>query len=80
MRYRQITQKLRLQYGPGKPDVVSERPRHEASGRYLDNGETYVELTGEEVGVDVAMLLAIGAIEPLPEPKRATAKKGDADG
>lgn len=72
--YRQITHKLRLQYGPGKPDIVSERPsRRNREGRRVytdsDDNPTLVELTGAEVGCDVEMLIAQNAIQPYTPPK-----------
>ncbi len=71
--YRQYSLRLRLQYGPGRPDVNSTRPHHEtADGRRIyddsDEAPTLVLLTGEEVGIDVAMLLAAGSIAPYDGP------------
>lgn len=77
--YRQVAHRLRIQGAPGKPDRISERPRHKASRRFLDSDEdpTLVKLR-EGDPVDVDFLLGIGAIEPH-QPRKAS-KKGAASG
>lgn len=67
MKFCQHAQRLRLQFGPGRPDVVSERPRNKKSGVYLDGpAGTQVDVPDDAVGIDRAMLLANGALAPLP--------------
>lgn len=78
--YLQHTHRLRRSY-PGRPDVVSERPRHKRTGQFLDaDNPTTVTFTGEEVNVDIDFLLRIGAIAPLPAqpapPEPPAGKKG----
>ena len=81
--YRQITHRLRLQMGPGKPDVTSERPRQKKTGIYLDIGPdgrstTTVDIPADALA-DVPGLLRVGAIEALP-PEPAPAVKGGKGG
>jgi hypothetical protein len=61
--YRQLTQRLRVQR-PGRPDLVSERPREEGGARrFLDSDAAPTLVTFEDGElVDVAWLLRIGAI------------------
>ena len=66
MQYRQIAHRLRVQRGPGNPDLVSERPRAGRRGNwaeYLDSDEkpTLVEFD-KLCRVDAAHLMKIGAI------------------
>lgn len=68
MLYRQLARILVLRY-PGQPQVKSIRPHRELSNgnvRFLDTDEepTLVELTGEERGLRVDLLLKTGAIAP----------------
>lgn len=71
MRYRQIAHRLRIAYGPGRPDVVSERPAkvnaRTGERTYLDTEAPTVVEIGDDALVDVATLLACGAIARLPE-------------
>lgn len=82
--YIQIARKLRLQYGPGKPDIVSERPtRNTDTGRVYTDSEdnpTLVTLTGEEVGLNVELLIRSGGIIPRPRHKPAPAPPKDKEG
>lgn len=73
--YRQLAHKLRIQRGPGRPDLVSKRPRNKRTKRYLDDGKTFITFD-EHCQADVAKLLRIGAIERLPEPEPAQAMEG----
>lgn len=83
MFYRQLAYKLRIGYGPGKPEIISTRPiTGDIKGDYRftdDDNPTLVDLTGEEVGLDLDMLLRNGSIAPwdgeTPE-KPAAAKPG----
>ncbi len=67
--YRQITHKLRIHRGPGRGERLSERPRDDRTRRFLDSPErpTLVQFD-EGDRVDVAWLLAIGAIAPWEPP------------
>lgn len=80
MKYRQIAHRLRFQMGPGRPDVESERPRQSKTGVYQDIGPDGKSLTvvdvPDDARVNVAALLASGAIEPLPVEKPAKGGKG----
>jgi len=63
--YRQLTHRIRIQRGPGRPDKVSERPRDDVTGRFLDSDEEPTLITFEEDDdVDIPWLLKIGAIVP----------------
>lgn len=81
--YRQIAHRLRLQMGPGRPDIVSERPRVTRTGKYLDLGADGKSTTTIDVPDDAQpsaeRLLNMGAIEPLPEPKVSVRKEAPAD-
>ena len=67
MQYRQITYKLRVQRGPGRPDLVSERPRNK-KGEYTDDKKPKLVSFDEHCRVDVERLLRIGAIEEYTPP------------
>ena len=75
--YRQLTLRLRVQRGPGRHDLVSERPnRKDKAGNriYLDSDDSPTLVTFDEhCQVDIPALLAIGAITeytpPEPEPE-----------
>lgn len=76
-RYRQIAQRLRLQMGPGRPDIVSERPRHK-SGRYLDldddgQSTTVIDIPADTLA-DIPALLRQGAIQEMPQPTPKSGK------
>ena len=69
--YRQIAHRLRIQRGPGRPDKVSERPRKDKRGPFLDgNDPTLIEIE-EGDRVDVGFLLRTGALEPWNPPEPA---------
>lgn len=80
--YRQIAHRLRVQRGPGRPDLVSERPRRGSKkqgwGDYLDSPEhpTLVEFD-EYCQVDIPALLRQGAIAPR-EPREEVQDSGEA--
>lgn len=83
MKYVQLTRRLRVQRGPGHPDLVSERPlKLNARGEFKaylddpDSGPTLVEFD-ELCQVDIPALLRSGALREYapPKPKRA-ARKG----
>lgn len=70
--YRQLSHRLRIQRGPGRPDKVLERPREGSRergwGRYLDSDEKPTLITFDEYDqVDIAQLLRSGAIVPWEE-------------
>lgn len=65
--YCQHTYRLRLQQGPGKPDIVSERPRNRRTELFLDGpAGTQVEIPDNVTGLDLGAALAINAIAALP--------------
>lgn len=65
--YCQHTHRLRLQFGPGKPDVVSERPRNRRTELFTDGPSgTQVEIPEGVVGFDLGYALGINAIAALP--------------
>lgn len=78
MQYRQVTYKLRVQRGAGRPDLVSTRPTKTGRkvGEYLDSEAepTLVEFD-EHCQVDIPSLLAMGAIvewrPAKPKPSKA---------
>lgn len=79
--FRQLSARLRVQRGPGRPDLVSERPRERradgSAGRYLDSPEQPTLITFDEYcQVDVEALLRIGAIAPYTPP---TEEAGDGE-
>lgn len=86
--YRQLTQRIRVQR-PGRPDLVSERPRQKSGARRFldtDGAPTLVTFEDDDL-VDVARLLRIGAIAPWPPPlaraktaSRRRAPKGEDSG
>lgn len=70
-RYRQISATLRVQRGPGHPDLVSSRPfKKDKNGNKLftdsDAQPTLVEFD-EHCQVDVPQLLKTGAIATIEE-------------
>lgn len=67
-RYCQHTHRLRFNRPPGLPDLVSERPRQEdPPQRFLDGpAGTQVTIPDDAVGLNIASLLAIGAVAALP--------------
>lgn len=79
--YRQHSRRLRLQYGPGRPDVVSERPYDERRQVFLDGeAPTHVELSGDEIGFDVTAWLRAGGgvlADELPPVYRLTRATGE---
>lgn len=83
MIYRQIAHRLRLQMGPGKPDIVSERPRQKKTGRYLDLDQDGLSTTRIEIPegalVDVDQLVRIGAIEAVPRWRTAPEPTGEGE-
>ncbi len=65
--FRQLAQRIRVQR-PGRPDLVSERPRQKSGARHFldsDGAPTLVTFEDDD-RVDVAYLLRIGAITPWP--------------
>lgn len=81
--YRVWTTRLRVQRGPGNPDLVVERPQNPAKTMFLDSDEAPTLVTfDEQCQVDIPMLLRIGAITehvPAAEPDMApTAEEGRA--
>ena len=76
--YRQKTRKLQISRGPGKPDLVSVRPRHKKSGVFQDSDEkpTLVEFD-EHCRVDLEFLQETGAIvEYTPPIQKARKERG----
>ena len=76
--YIQLSHRLRI-HRPGKPDLVSERPRE---GNREDGWENYRDLDkptlisfepGDQV--DIAALMACGAIALLPPKSEAVARR-----
>ena len=61
--YRVLTERLRVQRGPGRPDLVVERPMSSKRTAFLDSDEkpTLIQFD-EHCQVDVAFLLVVGAI------------------
>lgn len=77
--YCQHTHRLRLQFGPGRPDIVSERPRHRRTELFTDGpAGTQIDIPDDVIGFDLPFSLTIGAVAPLPcaehpgEPKPPT--------
>lgn len=66
MIYQQLAHRLRWSNGPGLGDTVSERPRHPKTREFLDGPEGTIVDIPEDAGVDVAFLLQVGAIAPIP--------------
>ena len=65
--YCQHTYRIRLQQGPGKPDIVSERPRNRRTELFLDGPSgTQVEIPDDLPGFDAGAALATNAIASLP--------------
>ena len=78
--YRQIAHRLRVQRGPGRPDLVSERPRHKDSGRVLDSDEKPTLISFDEYClIDLDGLVRLGAIAiyapPAPHGKPVDRKE-----
>jgi len=74
--YRQITYKLRVHRGPGKPALESARPFRNVKGSrvYTDSDEAPTLVTFDEYcQVNIPDLLNMGAIAEYKPPK--TAKK-----
>lgn len=83
--YRQLSARLRVQRGPGRPDLVSERPRDVKQdgslGRYVDSEEAPTLVTFDaHCQVDVPSLLQIGAIAEYAPPAPEAAGEEDAGG
>ena len=82
-KYVQIARKLRVQRGPGRPDLVSERPgkwvgRGGDSERYVfsdADAPTLVEFD-EHCRGDVAAMLKAGAIREYEAPTTKGARRG----
>lgn len=65
--YCQHTYRLRLQQGPGKPDIVSERPRNRRTELFLDGpAGTQIDIPDGLPGFDLGAALGINAIAALP--------------
>ncbi len=73
MQYRQVTYKLRVQRGPGKPDLVSARPFKEVKSQrvYTDDEKPTLVEFDEHCRVDIPSLLKLGAIVEYREPKKS---------
>lgn len=74
MIYRQISHRLRWHRGPGLGECVSERPRDARSGAYSDEAAPTLITIEASDPVDVAQLLASGAIAPWTDAPRAAPK------
>lgn len=79
--YRQITYKLRVSRGPGKPDLVSERPcRKDNHGNrtYLDSDEKPTLVTFDDYCVltDLDFWLKVGHIVPYTPPRKEVKARG----
>lgn len=65
--YCQHTYRIRLQQGPGKPDIVSERPRNRRTELFLDGpAGTQIDIPDGLPGFDLGAALSVNAIAPLP--------------
>lgn len=65
--YCQHAHRMRFNRPPGESDVVSERPRANDDGAYLDGKEgTTVIVPDDAVGFNLAMSLASGALVEIP--------------
>jgi hypothetical protein len=65
--YCQHTYRLRLQQGPGKPDIVSERPRNRRTELFTDGpAGTQVEIPDDLAGFNLGAAIDINAIAHLP--------------
>jgi hypothetical protein len=61
--YCQHTYRLRLQQGPGKPDIVSERPRNRRTELFTDGpAGTQVEIPDDLAGFNLGAAIDINAI------------------
>lgn len=85
--YCQHVHRMRFNRPPGQPDLVSERPRADDDGAFLDGKEgTTVIVPDDAVGFNVALALATGALAEIPCPdhpegrKRQPAHSGGGDG
>ena len=68
--YRVVTRRLRVQRGPGRHDLVAERPMNKAETRYIDSDDKPTLITFDEhCQVDIPWLLRLGAIVPYTPPK-----------
>lgn len=75
--YRQLSHKLRIQRGPGRPDKVSARPRmgsrEDGWGEFTDSDKEPTLITFDEYDqVNIPSLLAQGSLvewKPKPKPK-----------
>ena len=80
--YLQIAHKVRINR-PGRPDLVSNRPRNIQTGVYLDaDAPTLVTLEEGDMA-DFDMLLKVGVIRPsekAPAPSQRKAAAIDSDG
>ena len=77
--YCQHTYRIRLQQGPGKPDIVSERPRTRRTELFTDGpAGTQVEIPDNVTGFDLGAALAINAIAELPCSEHPSATATDA--
>lgn len=72
--YRQISEKLRVNHGPGKGETTNSRPRSRA-GVYLDGTEPTLLTLHEGDLVDLPFLIGIGALEPYEPPAPAKEAK-----
>ena len=73
--YRQLTQRLRIQRGPGRTDKISERPRNLMTGDFQDDANPTLITFDAYDQVNIPFLLSVGAIELWqPEVKRGKAK------
>lgn len=82
MQYRQVAMRLRVQRGPGNPDLVSERPHtKDAEGNpiYQDEDEPTLITFDVDCQVDIEKLLKQGAIVPHTA-RRKPAPKEPANG
>lgn len=77
MQYRLITKRLRVGRGPGRDDLVVERPHEDTkTGRiFHDLEQPTIVIFDEHCQVDIQSLLTLGAIEPYRVP-RLKAEKG----
>lgn len=76
--YRQISGKLRIQRGPGRPDYVSERPRDPRTQRYTDLEEPTLVSFDQHCQVDVEKMIRRHQIAELEPGTPAPAAKASA--
>ncbi len=79
-RYRQIAQRLRIQQGTGKPDIVSERPRDKKTGRYLDLDDDGQSTTAIEIPDELIHTVSPAAVQPWSAASTPKGGKGAASG